>query len=45
MKNFMPNQSEKSVTSFTLQRSPHQHRRTATPGGKLAFFIFLGLML
>ena len=43
MKNFMPNQSEKSSTYLTLARRPHQHRSALTPGGKLAFFIFFGL--
>jgi len=43
MKNFMPNLSEKSSTSFTFARSPHQHRSALTPGGKLASFFFVGL--
>jgi hypothetical protein len=43
MKNFMPNLFEKSVTSFTLQRLPHQHLRCSTPGSNIASFIFAGL--
>jgi hypothetical protein len=43
MKNFMPNLSEKSVTSFTLPRLPHQHLRCSAPGGNIASFIFAGL--
>jgi hypothetical protein len=43
MKNFMPNESEKSSTCLTLARRPHQHRSAVTPGGKLAAFAFTGL--
>lgn len=43
MKIFMPNLSEKYVTSRTLQRSPHQHLRCSTSGGNIASFIRLGL--
>jgi hypothetical protein len=44
MKNFMPNQSAKSVDSRTFATSPHQQRAGSTPEGKLACFIFLGLI-
>jgi hypothetical protein len=43
MKYFMPNLSEKSTTSFTFARRPHQHLSALTPGGKVAFFPFIGL--
>jgi hypothetical protein len=43
MKNFMPNQSEKSSTCLTLATRPHQQRSAVTPGGKLAAFAFTGL--
>jgi hypothetical protein len=43
MKNFMPNLSEKSSTSFILARSPQQHHSALTLGGKLVSFIFAGL--
>jgi hypothetical protein len=35
--------SEKSVDSLTFAVSPHQHRATSIPSGKLAYFIFFGL--
>jgi hypothetical protein len=43
MKYFMPNLSEKSTTSFTFVSRPQQHLSAVTPGGKLAFFPFIGL--
>jgi hypothetical protein len=40
MKNFMLNQSAKSVDSLTFAMSPHQQCAGSTLGGKLAAFMF-----